>query len=107
MKILKIEDKKGWFINPKKWNKGCEEDKQNYEAIEKISKADIFDILDYFLDEDIEFDEYDADQLPNPLQDIIYEKLYEQLKTVRDSKEDILKGVEEEFEKAKQKYNDF
>lgn len=105
MKILKIKDKKGLFINPKNWNAQHKEDEQNYELIEKISKTDILDILDYFLDENIEFDEYDADQLPNPLQAIIYEKLYEQLKTVRDSKANILKEVEEEFEKAKQKYN--
>ena len=103
MKILKIKDKKGLFINPKNWNAQHKEDE--HEAIEKISKTDILDILDYFLDEDIEFDEYDEGQLPNPLQAIIYEKLYEQLKTVRDSKADILKNVEEEFEKAKQKYN--
>ena len=48
MKVLKIENGKGLFINPRKINE--KEDLNNqYKVIDQITKEDILDILDYLL----------------------------------------------------------
>lgn len=69
MKILKIEDGKGYFLT--KENK--------YEKIDKIDKSNLFRLVEASLVEEVEFDEYDTELLKNKAHQIIYKSILEKL----------------------------
>ena len=101
MKIMVINEKKGYYINPKKSKSGSVE----MVDIEKITKEDIFDILDYMIDNDVEMDECkDNDSLPNPAQATIYKSLYTNFNGVINSKATIMSDVDNKFKEAENKY---
>lgn len=100
MKIMVIKDNKGYYINPAKINPGSD----NLVEIEKISKEDIFDIIDYMIDNDIDMDEFKDGLLPNPAQETIYKNLYLKLIGVNNSKKNIISEVNDKFKDAEEKY---
>jgi len=77
MKILKIEDGQGYFLNieDNKWIGISEIDKDALEAI-----------LDTFLLKDVSMDEYDEEEISNPAQQIVYRSIYEKLMTLLKNK---------------------
>lgn len=103
MKIMVIKEKKGLFINPKKVNHEVSIDEQ-YKTVDLITKEDILDILDYWIDDDIEMDPYDQNELPNPAQATIYNSLYAHFEKIKINKEQIKKEVDDVFSEEEKKY---
>ena len=56
MKLLKIKEQKGFFINPSNIDKEKSIDDQ-YKNIEIISKEDILSMIDFIMENDIEMDD--------------------------------------------------
>ena len=91
----------GWFLNPK----GIESPKDtDYKKIDYITKDDILDILNYILDNNCEFDKYEDDILPNPIQATIYSNLYTNFNNLTSSKKQIIKEVDDVFAASEKKY---
>jgi len=103
MKILKINNdgktNRAYFVNPQK-STGLPFEQD----IDKLTKEDVFDIVDYMIDNEVEMDEYKEGLLPNPAQDTIYKSLYNNLKGVLDSKASIIAEVDAKFKEAEEKY---
>lgn len=106
MKILIIENdgknNKGYFINPNKSKTPNPADSK--QPIESITKEDVFDIVEYLIDNDIEFDEYQENLLPNLVQATVYESIFNNLKTITDNKKAIIDEVNNAFKDAETKY---
>ncbi|MEE2691856.1 MAG: hypothetical protein VX640_09995 [Pseudomonadota bacterium] len=77
MKILKIEDGKGHFQIP---------GKIEWRLISEIDKDGLMDLLNCFLEQDVEMDEVDEKKLTNQAHFIIYRSIYEKLKTLSENK---------------------
>ena len=103
MKILKIDEKKGLFINPCVLGEsgGINE---KYKDIKTITKEDILSIIDFTIENDIEMDEYDESLLLNPADRVIYENLYNHLLQLKDSRDDLIKQIDDKFKEAEEKY---
>lgn len=101
MKLIKIdsEDNKPYFKNFKS------EVKDEYILIDKIDYVDIYNLIDYIMNhDDAELEPYVADTLQNPAQDLIYKNLESELKTVINSKQNVIKSVNDQFKEAETKY---
>lgn len=95
MKVLKIENNLGKYSI----------DGQIYKNIEEISKEDIFEIINKILSEEIEIDEItDNNEIRMPAQKIIYEKIYEKVKSLQVSKDEIIEKNNKLFNEAYTKY---
>ncbi len=97
MKLLKIDNNQGLFL--------VEEDE--HKLVDKITKEDLLRLVDLTLtQEDIEFDEYNADLLKNPAHQIIYKNVFENLKSLQERKDGFLDDTETlylaEYERYKQ-----
>lgn len=99
MKILKIEQNKGYIIaNIAK--------EKTYKPVEETNKDIILGILDYAIKNEIEMDEITKENdLLNPVQKTIYECLYSQFKDFLLNKSDIIKDVDNKFRDAEIKYS--
>lgn len=103
MKILIInndgKNTKAYFLNPKK--SGLPNSIQD---IEKITKEDVFDMIDYMIDNEVEIDEYKEGDIPNQIQDAIYKSLYSNFKSILDNKTSMISEIDALFKKAEDKY---
>lgn len=75
MKLLKIEDNKGcYFVTQDK-----------FATVDKITKDDILRLVSLTLDmnQEVEFDEYDVDNLKNKAHQIIYKSIVEKLQELK------------------------
>ena len=108
MKILMIKNdgknNKGFYLNPKKVEDITRID-INTNPVEDITKEDILDMVDYIIENDVELDPYSKGILPNPVQDIIYENLYNQFVNIINNKDIIKKQIDDKFKEAESKYN--
>ena len=75
MKLLKIEDNKGYYF--------VTQDK--FATVDKITKDDILRLVSLTLDmnQEVEFDEYDVDNLKNKAHQIIYKSIVEKLQELK------------------------
>ena len=95
MQVLKIENSLGKYSI----------DGENYKNIEEISKEEIFDIIDKVLDGETEIDEItEENDIKMPAQKIIYEKIYEKIKSLQTNKEEIIEKNNKLFNEAYTKY---
>lgn len=95
MKILKIEDKKGYFINKN----------GEYESIEKISKDGLFHLIGSVIDiENTELDDSVSFEIVNPAQKIIYDNLSKKLIEIKAQRETISNNKNKLYLAAIEKY---
>ncbi|MEX2305274.1 MAG: hypothetical protein WD595_03685 [Waddliaceae bacterium] len=80
MKLLKIENSCGYFLNSK----------DSFEPIDKITKDDLLRIVDLTLSKEVEFDEYDSDAVKNQAHQILYKSIFEKLNGLRSRKEEFI-----------------
>ena len=75
MKLLKIDNKSGYYYG----NQG------EFDTIDKITKDDILRLVNLTLDmnQEVEFDEYDVDNLKNKAHQIIYKSIVEKLQELK------------------------
>ena len=76
MKVLKIEDGKGLFLNSK----------DNYVLIDEIGKDDLMFLVNLTLNNEILMDEFSANILKNQAHQIIYKSIYEKIKALNENK---------------------
>ncbi|MBO4623367.1 MAG: hypothetical protein J5691_05700 [Bacilli bacterium] len=99
MKILKIENGEGLFINPAKSSGNNEE----YLKIDQITKEDILAMLEFLIDNERDMDECTQNNnIMNPAQKIIYENIYSKLNAINFI--EIKKNVDDAFAAAENKY---
>lgn len=96
MQILKIENEKGLYST----------DGIKFEPIDKISKDDIMTILDNFISEDCDMDEYDEARIKNPAHQIIYSNIYNKLEELKDQKRLFVEEGETLYKEAIEKYSE-
>jgi len=98
MKLLKIEDNKGYyFVN-----------QDEFATVDKITKDDILRLVSLTLDmnQEVEFDEYDVDNLKNKAHQIIYKSIVEKLQELEKRRKDFTDESERLYLTAYEKYRD-
>ena len=74
MKLLKIDSNLGYFLD----------DKSAFTTVDKISKDDLLRLVNLTLAEkEVEFDEYNEENLKNQAHQIIYKSVFEKLQGLR------------------------
>ena len=96
MKLLKIENSKGYFI------KG-----DDFEPIDRISKEDLLSLVDLTLKEDeVEFDEFSTETVKDQAHQIIYKNIYKKLKELRPRRQEFIDESSRLFLQDYEKYKD-
>ena len=96
MKVLKIEQGKGHFQIP---------DKADWRPISEIEKTSLMDLLNYFLENDVEMDEVDEEKLTNQAHLIIYKSIYDKLNTLSENKKKFKDESDRTYLEEIQKYS--
>ena len=94
MKILKIEDNKGFYSTAE----------GDCNSIDKINKEDLLKLVDLTLEGDVEFDEYNEDNIKNQAHQIIYKSIYEKLLDLHERKDEFRDKSERLFLHEYEKY---
>jgi hypothetical protein len=76
MKVLKVEEGKGFFLN--KENK--------YALIDEIGKDDLMFLVELTLRDEISMDEFNTETIKNQAHQIIYKSIYEKMKALNENK---------------------
>lgn len=87
MQLLKIEDKKGAFLG----------ESDDFVSIEKINKEHLLRLVDLALTQEVTFDEFDAEALPNRAHQIVYENVYNKLLDLSEKRDAFVDGSERLF----------
>ncbi len=98
MKLLKIEDNKGhYFVTQDK-----------FATVDKITKDDILRLVSLTLDmnQEVEFDEYDVDNLKNKAHQIIYKSIVEKLQELKTRRKEYTDESERLYLTAYEKYRE-
>ncbi|WP_146682231.1 hypothetical protein [Limihaloglobus sulfuriphilus] len=78
MKLLKIDDNKGYFVT-----------RDDFATVDKITKDDILRLVNLTLDEEeVEFDEFNDDTLKNQAHKIIYKSVFEKLQNIKERRQE-------------------
>lgn len=94
MKHLRIENRQGEFYRGNDWL-----------VITEITENDILNLAKTAVsEEDFEVDPFDNDDLPNPAQNIIYQKVSEQLLMLSARKQEFLDETRNIYQDAYDKY---
>jgi len=96
MKLLKIEDNKGHYLN----------EAGEFDTIDKISKEGLMKLVNLTLNDEIEFDEYKKDDVKNEAHQIIYKNIFEKLRDLRDRKKEFADESQTLFLPDYQKYKE-
>ena len=96
MKNLRISDGKGEFSL----------DGENFRPVDEINKDDLLALLDIALDsaQEMEMDEYVAENVVHPAHKIIYENLHDKFLEVVSNKEQFVDDINELYKDAYEKY---
>jgi len=79
MKLLKIENKLGYYLV----------DGEEYATIDKITKDDLLKLVDLVLDDDVEFDDYNEEDLQNQAHQERYKSIFEKMKGLEERKNEV------------------
>jgi hypothetical protein len=97
MKLLKIEDNLGYYCD----------DKGEFATVDKITKEDLLRLVDLTLgEEEIEFDEYNDENLNNQAHQIIYKNIFDKLKSLKDRRQAFIDESERLYLKVYESYRD-
>lgn len=96
MKILKIEDNKGYFCA----------NGEEFVSLDKLDKENLLNLVDYVLTEEVEMDSYDPEILKNEAHRIIYRSVHKKLQELISRKDEFFDKSEREFYEIYENYND-
>lgn len=96
MKLLKIEDKLGYFLDLK----------DEYTSVDKITKEDLLRLVDLTLYDDVEFDEYSEENINNQAHQIIYKSILQKLQDLIERKQEFIDESERLYLQHYEKYRD-
>jgi len=94
MKLLKISDNLGYFLN----------EAGEFLPIDKITKEDLLRLVDLTLGEDGEFDEFDKEKIKNQAHQIVYKSIYEKLRDLGNRKQEFIDESERLYLADYEKY---
>lgn len=94
MKLLKIESGQGLFLA----------ESNNYLPVDKLTKEQLLRLVNLTLNEEVEFDEYAVEKLPNHAHQIIYKSVRDKLSDLRGRKAEFLDQSERLFLQDYEKY---
>ncbi len=94
MKLLKIEDSKGYFYVSD----------EEYLPMDKLSKLELMKLVDLTLENNIEMDEYDEDEIKHQAHQIIYKSVFNKLNSLNDRKQEFIDESERIFLAEHEKY---
>jgi len=94
MKVLKIEDNKGYFLN----------DKGQFLQIDEITKDDLMNLLNRILKEESTMDEFKAELIGNQSHQIIYKSIYDKLNALDLSRDRFKDESDRKYLEAIKKY---
>ena len=77
MKILKIENGKGYFFNSKS---------SAWKQIDEIDKEALLNLLEIFVAEEVEIDEFQDTLIQNQAQEIIYRNIHQKFEELKKNK---------------------
>jgi hypothetical protein len=98
MKYLKIEDNKGYFLRTN------EDSTTVWMEIDKISKDDLFSLLNYATSDTFEMDAYSEDIMANKAHQIIYKNIHEKFQGLESMKSKFKDESESLYKDALEKY---
>ena len=94
MKILQIENSKGYFsLDGKEWN-----------PIDEINKENLMRLLNLVLKSSTEMDEYTEESIGNQVHQIIYKSIYEKLAVLQNNKDRFIDKSDRLYQEAIEKY---
>lgn len=96
MKILRISKGKGYFRT---------EGGGDWIEIDRIDKDNLLDLLDLFLGGDVKIDDASEQEISNPAQRIIYERITGKLLSLRDNKAKFKDECDRMYMKELKKYS--
>ncbi len=96
MKLLRIENNQGQFLDEKK----------EFLPIDKITKEDLLRLVSQAIDEEAEFDEYDQKAIKNAAHQILYKSIYEKLKECNDRKTEFVDEAKRAYLTEYEKYRE-
>ena len=98
MKLLKIEDNQGYYYD----------NQSKFATVDKITKDDILRLVSLTLDmnQEVEFDEYDVDNLKNKAHQIIYKSIFEKLQELKKRRQGFIDESERLYLKEYERYRD-
>jgi hypothetical protein len=94
MKHLKIENGKGQYSV----------DGTTWKDLDMITKDELLRTMEFALNEEFEYDEYDKGKLPNPAQEIIYRNILTKIKELITKKERFKDESQQYYKDAISKY---
>ncbi len=97
MKILKIENGKGFFRISAE---------AEWQEIDTIDKEGLIVLLDAFLTSDAEMDFPEENDIQNQAQQIVYKSIFEKLSNLSDNKKKFKDESDRKFLKETRKYSD-
>jgi len=96
MKLLKIEGNIGYYLN----------DKGEFAPVDKITKEDILRLVNMTLDEEVEFDEYNDEDLKNQAHQIICKNIFEKLQGLKGRRQEFKDESERLYLQEYERYRD-
>lgn len=97
MKYLKIEDNKGHYLK-------VETESSEWIEIDKISKDDLFNLLNKAVSDEFEMDIYEEEKLGHKAHQIVYKSIYEKFEHLVDNKNTFRDECDGQFIEAIDKY---
>lgn len=94
MKLLKIESNQGFFLG----------DDGTYIPVDKLTKEHLLRMVNLTLSEEVEFDEYDVEKIPNQAHQIIYKSVYDKFSELSGRKSEFVDQSERLFLQDYEKY---
>lgn len=97
MKLLKIEGNLGFYLD----------DQGEFAPVDKITKENILRLVNLTLgEEEIEFDEYNVENLNNQAHQIIYKSIFEKLQGLRGRRQGFIDESERQYLKEYERYRE-
>lgn len=96
MKLLKIDGKQGHY----------RDEKGDFALIDKITKEDLLRLVNLTLSEEVEFDEYNDEDIKNQAHQILYKSISEEIKSLKERKQEFTDESERLYLEDYEKYRD-
>ncbi|WP_276803301.1 hypothetical protein, partial [Odoribacter laneus] len=78
----------------------------NYSSVDTINKDDLLNMIDLFVNNECEMDEYSEVSIPNKAHQIIYQNIYRKFKELEQNKAQFKDMSENTYKDAIDKYRD-
>ncbi len=96
MKLLKIEDSLGYY----------RDDQGEFAPVDKITKEDLLRLVNLTLEEEVEFDEYNDEELKNQAHQIVYKSILEKLRGLNERRQEFIDESERLYLQEYERYRD-